>query len=54
VTVADHGHGVPRLREPAHDGGRGLLLVDRICRDWGVRDDDDGKTVWGHVPCTEA
>ncbi|WP_328453507.1 ATP-binding protein [Amycolatopsis sp. NBC_00438] len=53
VAVADHGDGVPHLRTPAHDGGRGLVLVDRICRDWGVDDDEDGKTVWGRVPCTE-
>ncbi len=54
VAVADHGGGVPHMRDPAHDGGRGLLLVDRICRAWGVSDDDGGKTVWGRVPCTEA
>jgi anti-sigma regulatory factor (Ser/Thr protein kinase) len=52
VAVADRGSGVPRPRVPGRDGGRGLLLVDRICLGWGVSHHDDGKLVWARVPCT--
>ncbi|MET7684030.1 ATP-binding protein [Streptomyces sp. NPDC005423] len=32
---------------PDEDGGRGLLLVDALAADWGVRDRlGPGKTVW--------
>ncbi|WP_234538772.1 ATP-binding protein [Streptomyces shenzhenensis] len=32
---------------PAEDGGRGLVLVDALAADWGVRDRlGPGKTVW--------
>ncbi|MDK1476370.1 ATP-binding protein [Streptomyces sp. 549] len=32
---------------PDEDGGRGLLLVDALASDWGVRDRfGPGKTVW--------
>jgi anti-sigma regulatory factor (Ser/Thr protein kinase) len=51
VAVADAGTGEPRLRVPDHVGGRGLLLVDRICETWGVSRHDDGKLVWGRLDC---
>lgn len=36
---------------PDEDGGRGLLLVDALAVDWGVRDRlGPGKTVWAE--CT--
>jgi anti-sigma regulatory factor (Ser/Thr protein kinase) len=54
VAVADHGREAPRPRVPSHDGGRGLLLVDRICLDWGVSHHDDGKLVWGRVTCADS
>jgi anti-sigma regulatory factor (Ser/Thr protein kinase) len=48
VEVSDPGAGfAPRLVEPppSRPSGRGLLLVDRIARRWGVR--RDGRThVW--------
>jgi anti-sigma regulatory factor (Ser/Thr protein kinase) len=53
VAVADHGGGEPKLRAPGPDGGRGLLLVDRICSAWGVDHHDDGKLVWARVGCEE-
>ncbi|MER6111820.1 ATP-binding protein [Streptomyces hirsutus] len=37
--------------DPDEDGGRGLLLVDALAADWGVRDRlGPGKTVWAE--CT--
>lgn len=53
VAVADVGTGEPRLRVPDRGGGRGLLLVDRLCRTWGVSRHDDGKLVWGRIRCEE-
>lgn len=51
VAVADTGTGEPRMRTPGLDGGRGLLLVDRLSRTWGVSHHDDGKLVWACVRC---
>ncbi|WP_217171231.1 ATP-binding protein [Streptomyces sp. AC512_CC834] len=57
----DEGRGVVRIEvtdthparpvrsapDPEEDGGRGLLLVDTLAVDWGVRDRlGPGKTVW--------
>lgn len=46
--------GVSRFGEAAHRGN-GLVLVRRICRDWGVRHDtvSGRKTVWSTMPCDE-
>jgi hypothetical protein len=30
--------------------GRGLLLVRRLCPDWGIEHDTDGKSVWAELP----
>lgn len=49
VAVIDAGGGRPRIRVPDDDGGRGLRLVDRLCRAWGVDWHDEGKVVWGRV-----
>ncbi|MEU8632887.1 ATP-binding protein [Amycolatopsis sp. NPDC048633] len=54
VAVADAGRGEPVLRAPGRGGGRGLLLVDQICLDWGVSRHDDGKLVWARVECSES
>ncbi|WIV54288.1 ATP-binding protein [Amycolatopsis nalaikhensis] len=54
VAVADSGSGAPRMRTPDPRGGRGLLLVDRICSAWGVSHHDDGKVVWGTLGCAES
>ncbi|VVJ19489.1 Serine phosphatase RsbU [Amycolatopsis camponoti] len=53
VAVADVGGGEPKLRAPDSRGGRGLLLVDQLCLDWGVSRHDDGKLVWARVGCSE-
>lgn len=49
VEASDRSSRRPRLRvpDPLDDAGRGLLLVDVLSSDWGVRDRiDGGKTVW--------
>jgi anti-sigma regulatory factor (Ser/Thr protein kinase) len=49
-TLAGAGPGnVPR-RASLAPGGRGMLIVDALCPDWGVRACADGKTVWAGVP----
>ncbi|WP_245805275.1 ATP-binding protein [Amycolatopsis australiensis] len=53
VAVADVGKGEPRKRVPDRGGGRGLMLVDQLCLDWGVSHHDDGKLVWARVECEE-
>ncbi|MCT2584416.1 ATP-binding protein [Actinophytocola gossypii] len=30
--------------------GRGLTIVRRLCPDWGVERDADGKAVWAELP----
>jgi anti-sigma regulatory factor (Ser/Thr protein kinase) len=48
VSVYDTSPAPPRLREfgPEAVTGRGLLIVDRIARSWGVDPDGVGKCVW--------
>ncbi len=46
VEVHDSGEGVPALRQPCGESGRGLLLVDAVADRWGVRDRGPGKIVW--------
>lgn len=50
VTVTDDGTGVPHRRRSEAlltEGGRGLLLVDRLATQWGVLPAEPaGKTVW--------
>ena len=40
----------PRAAPSDAEGGRGLLLVDLLCEDHGVRPDPPGKTVWATLP----
>jgi anti-sigma regulatory factor (Ser/Thr protein kinase) len=46
--VADDDHEVPVLlaAEPTDEGGRGLRIVSRLAREWGVSRTAQGKTVW--------
>jgi len=50
-SVCDSSPTRPRLRDygPEAVTGRGLLLVDRIARRWGVDVDGEGKCVWFEV-----
>ncbi|MFJ9118973.1 ATP-binding protein [Streptomyces sp. NPDC102394] len=60
IQVTDLGPGFDtelvkaRWRHPSFgglgSGGRGLLLVDALCRAWGERHDRAGHTVWGDLP----
>lgn len=52
VSVADASDAMPVLRDvpPTASGGRGVMLIDRLARDWGVvRHPRGGKTVWFEV-----
>jgi anti-sigma regulatory factor (Ser/Thr protein kinase) len=40
----------PVHRSPSAPGGRGLNIVERMSRDWGVRHDEQGTTVWAVLP----
>ncbi len=46
--VADDDHEVPVLlaADPTDEGGRGLRIVSRLAREWGVSRTAQGKTVW--------
>ncbi|MCE6995513.1 ATP-binding protein [Saccharothrix sp. S26] len=34
--------------------GRGIMIVDRLCKDWGVTSHADHKTVWAELTCASA
>ncbi|MER5262261.1 ATP-binding protein [Actinosynnema sp. NPDC002837] len=34
--------------------GRGVMIVDRLAKDWGVVAHADHKTVWAELTCTDA
>ena len=50
VEVTDGGAGAPAVRSPGptEPSGRGLLIVEQLSHEWGVREpeSDVGKTVW--------
>ncbi|WP_299537937.1 ATP-binding protein [uncultured Streptomyces sp.] len=46
VEVHDSGGGLPAVRVPEGEGGRGLLLVEAFADRWGVSGRVPGKTVW--------
>jgi anti-sigma regulatory factor (Ser/Thr protein kinase) len=51
IAVCDNSRALPRVRDYAPDAvtGRGMLLVDRIARRWGIDPNDGGKCVWFEV-----
>lgn len=51
IDVADHGGGMPDLRDATADEehGRGLMLVSILCTAWGTEPRDDGKSVWAEL-----
>ena len=48
IEVRDNDQRLPRTMFPAEtdEGGRGLLLVDKLSTRWGARQVTDGKVVW--------
>lgn len=53
VAVSDGGSATrPRQVCPAGSalGGRGLGIVDKLSRTWGIRTDGTGQTVWAVLP----
>ncbi|MEJ3743938.1 ATP-binding protein [Actinomycetes bacterium KLBMP 9797] len=49
VAVRDRSHVEPRWQgkvAPTSQGGRGLLLIDKVARRWGATPLPDGKVVW--------
>lgn len=53
VEVSDGGGStLPRLGEPEQSAtsGRGLGIVEKLSRRWGVRQEGDELTVWAEVP----
>ncbi|MGW0564222.1 ATP-binding protein [Streptomyces sp. NPDC003016] len=46
IEVHDSGDGLPRVREPDGESGRGLLLVTALADRWGVGEREPGKVVW--------
>ncbi|MEU4263209.1 ATP-binding protein [Streptomyces sp. NPDC025273] len=46
AEVHDSGGGVPAVRRPDGESGRGLLLVDALADRWGVGEREPGKVVW--------
>ncbi|MEO3876469.1 ATP-binding protein [Nonomuraea sp. B12E4] len=55
VEVHDHGGaGRPRLGVAGAEAtrGRGLFLVDRLSRDWGITHRSDHTGVWCEIGCT--
>lgn len=51
VEVSDGSPHHPVLNgyDPDATSGRGLLLVDALCEEWGVREREFGKSVWARV-----
>ena len=55
IEVTDSSPDLPRVYgpDPRRIGGRGLLLVAALAREWGSCPAEEGKTVWAEVPLTE-
>jgi anti-sigma regulatory factor (Ser/Thr protein kinase) len=51
ISVCDDSPARPRLRDYGPDAvtGRGLVIVDRLARRWGVDPSDAGKCVWFEI-----
>jgi anti-sigma regulatory factor (Ser/Thr protein kinase) len=52
VEVSDRGQGqpIPRSPTPREQSGRGLQIVQALCRDWGSNPSPNGKLVWFTLP----
>lgn len=49
VEVDDASYAPPRKRTPDINGGRGLILIDRLAASWGVQYHSGYKTVWAEL-----
>jgi serine/threonine-protein kinase RsbW len=51
VAVSDDSPRVPVVRDsgPLDEGGRGMMLVELMAAEWGVRVDGGHKSVWFQV-----
>ena len=52
IEVFDGGYQIQRVADyadPWSTNGRGLAVVEAVCREWGVARGDAGKTVWATV-----
>ncbi|RMB83635.1 ATP-binding protein [Streptomyces shenzhenensis] len=51
VEVEDPVRRRPQPGPESHEneGGRGLIILDALCADWGVTDAQSGKKVWAEV-----
>jgi anti-sigma regulatory factor (Ser/Thr protein kinase) len=45
---------IARAGQRGSRGGLGLRLIDTICTDWGIRQDDKRTIVWADVPSAPA
>jgi anti-sigma regulatory factor (Ser/Thr protein kinase) len=56
VEVADPSTDLPETRTPADDDprGRGLVIVEALSRDWGVRAGRAGKVIWAELDVDSA
>lgn len=52
IGVADDAGGRPAVTRsgPTDEHGRGLLIVEALCHDWGVTRTRTGKQVWAELP----
>ncbi|MGW2017807.1 PAS domain-containing protein [Streptomyces sp. NPDC001927] len=52
--ISDNGAAAPQLRRAraADEGGRGLFISGELSDRWGVRWQDEGKTVWSEISYT--
>jgi hypothetical protein len=48
IAVRDESQELPALTEPrpGDEHGRGLMTLDALAADWGVKADASGKSVW--------
>ncbi|MCI4066789.1 ATP-binding protein [Micromonospora sp. R77] len=54
ICAVDGSAVVPRHRDPDGDGGRGLRIIEAVCRAWGVEDlGEGGKRVWVRLARSE-
>jgi anti-sigma regulatory factor (Ser/Thr protein kinase) len=52
ITVTDQGTGTPTPRQltPGSDGGRGLMIVQKLSTSWGSEPTGAGNRVWAELP----